>query len=111
MGIDYYIGGDQVRITSAYWYNEFLNWVAMMGEYPQILDHSPIHGSYDNDHIGLYKGNIKELKKELETLIEMNPPEYAEDIINYMLEGCNLALDKDEKITLDDGAWGEDQEE
>lgn len=108
MGIDLYIGEDQVRLTNSYWYNEFLNWVAQMGEFPQILDHSPVHGSYlleSKEPASLYKGSVQRLKKELQDLQDMSPPEYAEDIIEYMLEGCELAIMKRLKITMDDGAW------
>lgn len=108
MGIDLYIGDNQVPLTNSFWYNEFLNWVAEMGEFPQILDRSPIHGSYELDPdqpASLYTGSVQKLKEELEKLKEMSPPEYASDIINSMLEGVNLSLLNDKEITMDDGAW------
>ncbi len=109
MGIDFYIGEEgQVRLTNAYWYNQFVNWVAEMGDFPQILDHSPIHGEYlldDNQPATLYIGSIPKLKKELEDLQAMNPPEYAADIIESMLEGIAIAERDNLKISMDDGAY------
>jgi hypothetical protein len=107
MGIDFYIGDDQVRITNAFWYNRFLNWAAKMGNYPQILDHSPIHGEYvlENIFASNFKGSVFLLEKELEELKTLNPPTFIADIIEYMLDGIESALDKQKKITMDDGAW------
>jgi len=108
MGIDYYIGEDQVRLTSAFWYNEFLNWVASMGDYPQILDHSPIHGNYEltNEKASMYSGSISKLLAEVNTLLAGNCPEFARDILTEMKRGCELALANKKRITMDDGAWG-----
>ena len=108
MGIDLYIGQEQIRITNAYWYNKFLNWVAEIGDFPYILDHSPIHGSYSlnkDEPASEYSGSVQGLKKELEELAEANPPERVEDIVSYMLEGCRIALETRTKITMDNGAW------
>ena len=108
MGIDYYIGEEQVRLTSAYHFNQFLNLVAEMGDFPQILDHSPIHGNYSLDEsqgAELYKGSVFKLKAELEKLREMKLPEYAADIIEAMLEGVEISVREGKKITMDDGIW------
>ena len=109
MGIDMYIGEEeQVRMSNAYFYNEFVNWVAEMGDFPQILDHSPVHGEYvldPDEPASLYKGSIPKLKKELEELQTMSPPEYAHDIIESMLEGIAIAERDNLKITMDDGAY------
>ncbi len=113
MGIDFYIEDEQIRLTSAYFFNEFLNWTAEQGEYPQILDHSPIHGSYSPSVVvspGLYSGSIQALQRELRNLLLKNPPDYARYVIEQMLLGCNLALKKKVKITMDDGAWDERDE-
>ena len=110
MAIDFYIEDEQIRLTSAYYYNSFLDWVAEQGEYPQILDHSPIHGSYSPDRTvspSLYSGSIFALQIELKELLTKNPPDYARHVIEAMLSGCKLALKKMVKITMDDGAWDE----
>lgn len=108
MGVDFYIDDDQIRLTNAYFYNEFLNWVAEQGEYPQILDHSPVHGSYLPDEDvppDLYGGSVQRLQMELAKLLKRNPPPYAGHVIAQMLKGCRLALKQNRKITMDDGAW------
>lgn len=108
MGIDFYVDDEQIRLTNAYHYNSFLNWVAEQGEYPQILDHSPVHGSYlldEDEASGLYTGSVQRLKEELKELQQRKPPEYANYIIEQMLQGCKIALKKELKITMDDGAW------
>lgn len=109
MGIDMYIGEEeQVRMSNAYFYNEFANWVAEMGDFPQILDHTPNHGQYlhdPNEPASLYSGSIPRLKKELEDLQAMNPPEYAADIIESMLEAVAISERDNLKITMDDGAF------
>jgi hypothetical protein len=108
MGVDYYIGEEQVRITNYTWYNKFLNWVADRGDYPTILNHSPIHGRYRVEQKvppTMYDGSVVRLLRELEELKRKNPPEWAEDIIDNMRSGARLALDTSTEITLDDGAW------
>jgi hypothetical protein len=108
MGIDFYIGEDQVRITNATWFNRFLNWVAEKGNYPQILNHSPVHGRYRVQQKvppTLYDGSVLPLLRELEELKRSKPPEWANDIIDQMRIGCRKALDTSTDITLDDGAW------
>lgn len=108
MAIDFYIGDEQLRLTTAYFYNGFLNWVAEQGEYPQILDHSPVHGSYapdENAKASLYGGSVQRLMNEVERLQKRNPPEYAEHVLKEMLRGCRMALRQRKRITMDDGAW------
>ena len=108
MGIDFYIAEEQIRITNAKWYNKFLNWVADQGDYPQILNHSPINGRYRLKATvppTLYDGSIPQLKKELMALTEKKPPVWAQHILSQMLEGIELALDIGVEITMDDGAW------
>lgn len=108
MGIDYYIEDDQIRLTSAYHFNSFLDWVAEQGEYPQILDHSPVNGSYlpdEDEPPDLYSGSIQRLQGEVERLLKRDPPDYAEHVLKQMLKGCKLALKRNQRITMDDGAW------
>lgn len=108
MGIDLYVGENQIRLTNAFHYNSFLNWAADEGDFPQILNHSPIHSSYllDPDKPPtLYSGSVFALKREVEDLLNQNPPGYAEYILNRMLEGCKLAIETQQKMTMDDGAW------
>ena len=109
MGVDFYIGDEQFRITNAHWYNKFLDWVADTGlEYEQILSHSPIHGRYQiKPRVlpSLYDGSVLSLLRELETLRLKKPPDWAEDIISEMVAACELAIDNNHDISLDDGAW------
>ena len=108
MGIDVYIGEEQVRLTNAFYYNAFLNWVAEQGDFPHILNHSPIHGSYTLDPDRpptMYDGSVFALKKEAKTLLDHAPPDYAEHVLRQILKGCELAVDMQQKITMDDGAW------
>jgi len=108
MGIDMFIGEEQVRLTNSYYYNEFLNWVAMMGEYPSILDHSPIHGYYshnEDEEIGEYTGQIKLLKKEVEELITFKPPPHVDWVLRRILEAIRISEENNTTITMDDGAW------
>jgi len=113
MGIDFYIGDDQISLSSATWYYEFRNWVAEQGtehncDFPHILEHSDINGSYlfdENEPPSLYSGSVFKLKEELEELLGYDPPDYAEYIIKQMLEGCEVSVRKKTKITMDDGAW------
>jgi hypothetical protein len=108
MAIDFYIGDEQIRLTTAYFYNDFLNWTAEQGEYPQILDHSPVHGSYvpdENVKASLYRGSVQRLMGEVERLLKRDPPDYAEDVLKEMLKGCRMALRQKRRITMDDGAW------
>ena len=109
MGIDFYIGDDQFRITNASSYNKFLNWVADTGfEYVQILIHSPIHGRYQvkpNIQATLYDGSVISLLRELKELEAQNPPDYAKYIIEQMVAACEKAIDNNHDISLDDGAW------
>ncbi len=108
MAIDLYIGDEQIKLTSAYFYNSFLNWVAEQGEYPQILDHSPVHGSYmlnENEPAGLYRGSVQRLMNEVESLQKRDPPDYAEYVLAQMLEACRMALRQRKSMTMDDGAW------
>ena len=108
MGIDFYIADDQVRITNANWFNKFLNWVADKGNYPHILNHSPVHGRYRlraKVPPTLYDGSVVELRRELQELEKKRPPKWAAYIIEQMLLGCEMSLDSGEEITMDDGAW------
>ncbi len=108
MAIDLYIGDEQIKLTSAYFYNSFLNWVAEQGEYPQILDHSPVHGSYtlnENESASLYRGSVQRLMGEVEKLQKKDPPDYAEYVLAQMLVACKMALRQRKKMTMDDGAW------
>ena len=112
MGISFYIGDEQVDLTNAYFFNSFLNWVAEQGEYPQILDHSPVQGSYlpdDGAPPGMYSGSVQRLQGEVERLLKRNPPDYAEYVLKQMLKGTRLALKEGRKITMDDGAWDGDE--
>ncbi len=108
MGTDFYIEDEQIRLTNSYWHNEFLNWTAEQGEYPQILNHSPIHGSYlldEDEPPDLYSGSVQKLQTEIDRLLERDPPDFAKHILKQMLRGCKLALKRNQKITMDDGAW------
>ncbi len=108
MGIDFYIDDEQVRLTSARHYNFFRNWVAEQGEYPQILDHSPVNGSYLLDEDvppDLYSGSVQRLQKEIDCLLKRDPPDFAGHVLKQMLRGCRLALKLNNRITMDDGAW------
>ncbi len=108
MAISLYIGDEQVDLTNAYHYNSFLNWVAEQGEYPQILDHSPVHGSYtfnENEPAGLYSGSVQRLMGEVEKLQKKDPPDYVEYVLGQMLEACRMALRQKRRMTMDDGAW------
>jgi len=108
MAIDLYIGDEQIKLTNAYHFNDFLNWVAEQGEYPQILDHSPVHGSYtlnEDEQASMYKGSVQRLMNEVERLLKRNPPEDAEYVLAQMLKGCRMALRQKKRITMDDGAW------
>ncbi len=108
MAISLYIDDEQVDLTNAYHYNSFLNWVAEQGEYPQILDHSPVHGSYtlnENEPASLYSGSVQRLMNEVEKLQKKNPPDYAEYVLGQMLAACRMALRQRRRMTMDDGAW------
>ena len=108
MGISLYIGDEQVDLTSAYHFNLFLNWAAEQGEYPHILDHSPVHGSYtlnENESASLYRGSVQRLMNEVERLMKKDPPDDAKYILGEMLKGCRMALRQKRRITMDDGAW------
>lgn len=107
MGMDFYIGDEQIRIANYFHYNEFLNIVSQLGEFPQLLDHSPVHGEYllENTELSMYKGGVKELKKELEKLQAMKLPDFVADIVTIMVEACELALKSNTKITLDAGSY------
>ena len=108
MGIDLYIGDEQIRLTNSYHHNLFLDWVAEQGEYPQILDHSPVHGSYLIDEAeppGMHSGSVQRLQGEVERLLKRDPPDYAEHVLRQMSRGCGYALRKGLRITMDDGAW------
>ena len=113
MGIDFYIGTSQIKLTNAYWYNEFLNWVSVEGEYPHILNHSPIHGSYTLDEgetaADLYAGSVIRLKQEVEDLLSHTPPDFCKYVLTQMLKGCNIATNKRVKITMDNGHWEGDE--
>ncbi len=108
MAIDLYIGDEQIKLTNAYYYNEFLNWTAEQGEYPQILDHSPVHGSYtlnENEPASLYSGSVQRLMGEVEKLQKKDPPDYAEYVLAQILVACRMALRQRRRMTMDDGAW------
>ncbi len=108
MAIELYIGDEQIKLTSAYFYNSFLNWVAEQGEYPQILDHSPVHGSYtlnEDELAGLYSGSVQRLMGEVERLQKRDPPDYAEYVLAQILVACRMALRQRRRMTMDDGAW------
>ena len=111
MGIDMIIGEDQIRLTSATWYNEFVNWVARnagVKKFPNVLLHSPVYGEYlleEGIEPDLYTGSVPDLRKEAEELLTMNPPDYARWVIHRILEACEIAMNNEQKITMDDGAW------
>lgn len=108
MAIDFYMGDEQLKLTNAYFFSMFLDWVAEQGEYPQILDHSPVHGSYlpdEGEPPSMYSGSVQRLQGEVERLLKKDPPDYAEHVLKQMLKGCRYALKKGLRITMDDGAW------
>ncbi|MBU2177698.1 MAG: hypothetical protein KJ556_21610 [Gammaproteobacteria bacterium] len=119
MAIDMYIGESQIRLSNAFWYNEFLNWAAdqttIDQDFPNILNHSPVHGGYSiADAIpGPYTGNIMLLRQELAFLLEIfnnslrgkGDQAFIGDILEAEMTACDLALATRQDITMDDGAW------
>lgn len=114
MSFSYYIGEfDDVFISTEYWYAKFIEWAygrtfIMQKPLPNILEHHPYHGNYELDYKGEVKeftGSIAGLLGELQLLKKQNPPEYASDILDSMIEACDLAKKKKVKITLDNGAY------
>ena len=102
MGFDLYIGQEQVRISNYHWWNEYINLVAQLGDFPQILNHDYIEGEYRLKHRGITPlvGSVNELKKEVLELQKIKLPEFAEDITRSLLEACDLAIKNKKNISL-----------
>jgi hypothetical protein len=66
-----------------------------------------MHGRYKLTKVQpeVYNGSVKGLKNEVEHLLSLNPPQWAEDILLQMLQGVDLAINTKQEITLDDNAF------
>lgn len=113
MGIEYFIGDKGILLTTSRWFNEFLNWAADVeaeeGEkFPNILTHSPVEGIYlldERARAGLHTGSVQKLKAEVEMLLTLDPPDFAEHVLKQIIKACDLALLSNTPISLTYPQW------
>jgi len=113
MGIDLWVDEKQTHLTNAYWYNEFLNWVADTAakdgeDFPHLLNHSPTEGWYELNEkarTGRQTGSVQKLSAEAKELLTRDPPDYALHILTQITKACKLAMLSGNHISLTYVPW------
>jgi hypothetical protein len=98
MGISLFIGAEEdseIRLTNAYWYNEFLNYIAERGDCDNLMYFTPGISRASIKHKGDRLDDIfsvEELTREVNRIIlDKDSPDYAKYIaLKYLqaLEEC-----------------------
>ena len=105
MGVNLFVGEEQIGLCSAVFFDEYLNEVAEYGDYPNILTRSWNEGKisvkYEKKEPDLFDSSVIELIGECKDLLKNHGlSERAKVLTQRILVACNMAVKLNKDIEL-----------
>lgn len=108
MGISLFVGeGDnwEFRLSNAYWYNEFLNYIAERGDCENLMYFTPGESVALKEHKGSRADEVfslDELAREVNRILldSVDAPDYATYIAEEFMKGIQAAMESGDELSI-----------